>query len=75
MKRVCFGKLQASLCITFILKCTRRDHIDVAVYLSAQGLAFQGHAEDKSSSNRGNFLELIDLLGCYCQELRVFLDK
>ena len=52
-----------------------KHHIDVAVYLSAQGLAFRRHAEDKSSSNRGNFLELMDLLGGYSQELRVFLDK
>ncbi len=52
-----------------------KHHIDVAVYLSAQGLAFRGHSEDKLSSNRGNFLELMDLLGGYSQELRVFLDK
>ena len=35
-----------------------KHHIDVAVYLSPQGLAFRGHSEDKFSSNRGNFLEL-----------------
>ena len=52
-----------------------KHHIDVAVYLSAQGLAFRGHSEDKFSPNRGNFIELMDLLGNYSQELRVFLDK
>ena len=52
-----------------------KHHIDIAVFLSAQGLAFRGHSEDKSSSNRGNFLELMDLLGDYSQDLRVFLDK
>ena len=50
-------------------------HIDAAVFLTAQGLAFRGHDESKSSSNRGNFLELMDLLGEYSSELRSFLDK
>ena len=50
-------------------------HIDAAVFLSAQGLAFRGHDESKLSSNRGNFLELMDLVACYSHELRSFLDK
>ena len=49
-------------------------HIDTAVFLSAQGLAFRGHDESSSSSNRGNFLELMDLLGNYSHDLRSFLD-
>ena len=41
-------------------------HIDAAVFLAAKGLAFRGqHDESKSSSNRGNFVELMDLLGVY----------
>lgn len=50
-------------------------HIDVIMFLSAQGLAFRGHDESVPSSNRGNFLELIDLLGNYSHELRSFLDQ
>ena len=50
-------------------------HIDAAVFLSAQGLAFRGHDESKLSSNRGNFLELMDLVACYSHELCSFLDK
>ena len=51
-----------------------KHHIDVAVYLSAQGLAFRGHDESRDCSNRGNFLEMMDLLGDYSHELRMFLD-
>ena len=50
-------------------------HINIALFLSAQGLAFRAHDESKSSSNRGNFVELLDLLGSYCNELREFLDN
>ena len=45
-------------------------HIDTTVFLAAQGLAFRGHDESKLSSNRGNFMGLLDLLGGYSQELR-----
>ena len=50
-------------------------HIDATVFLAAQGLAFRGHDESKSSSNRGNFMELMDLIGEYSSELRAFLNK
>eukprot|EP00794_Sanderia_malayensis_P021002 gene21002-23053_t len=50
-------------------------HINVAVFLSAQGLAFRGHDESKISSNRGNFIELLDLVGVYNSDLRSFLDQ
>ena len=50
-------------------------HIDAAVFLAAQGLAFRGHDKSKCSSNRGNFIELMDLLGEYSSELRSFLNK
>ena len=51
-----------------------KHHIDVAVYLSAQGLAFRGHNESKDYLNRGNFLEMMDLLGDYSNDLRMSLD-
>ena len=50
-------------------------YIDVAVFLSAQGLAFRGHDKLKVSSYRGNFIELMDMLSCYSPELRSFLDN
>lgn len=51
-----------------------KHHIDVAVFLSAQGLAFRGHNESKDCSNRGNFLEMMDLLGDYSHDLQMFLE-
>ena len=50
-------------------------HISVAVFLSAQGLAFRGHDESKLSSNRGNFIELLQLLSGKSNELSSFLDE
>ena len=50
-------------------------HIDIVIFLAAQGLGFRGHDESATSSNRGNFIELMDLLAHYSQELRSFLDK
>jgi Domain of unknown function (DUF4371) len=35
--------------------------IRTIVFLAKQGLALRGHREDDESSNRGNFLELLDL--------------
>lgn len=35
------------------------------LYLAKQNLAYRGHDEKIKSSNRGNFLELIHLLGKY----------
>ena len=40
-----------------------KNHTNATDYLCAQGLAFQGHNESKLSSNRGNFLDLIEFLG------------
>lgn len=50
-------------------------HIDATVFLASQGLAFRGHDESQVSSNIGNFIELLDLLGVYSSELRTFLDR
>ena len=35
------------------------------MYLANQELPFRGHAEDKNSENRGNYVELVSLLGKY----------
>ena len=52
-----------------------KHHVDAVVFLSAQGIAFRGHDESKLSSNRGNLIELLDLIGNYSNDFRVFLDK
>jgi len=49
-----------------------KHHIDAAIFLSAQGLAFRGHDESTVSSNRGNFIELLDLLGNYSNDFKAF---
>ena len=36
--------------------------VSIVQYLAKQGIAFRGHDEKESSSNRGNFLELLELL-------------
>ena len=35
-------------------------HIRAVIFLAAQGLAFRGHDESKSSHNRGNFISLLE---------------
>ena len=52
-----------------------KNHINAAVYLSAQGLAFRGHDESNMSSHQGNFLDLLEGLGFYDHDLTTFLDK
>jgi hypothetical protein len=36
--------------------------IDITLYLARQGLSFRGDDESSSSQNRGNFLELVEVL-------------
>ena len=50
-------------------------HIDAFVYLAAQGITFRGHDESALSSNRGNFIELLDVIGNYSADLKTFLDR
>ena len=43
--------------------------IDSIRYLLRQGLAFRGHDESCNSRNRGNFLELLQVLAKNCEEI------
>ncbi|KAK9075585.1 hypothetical protein SSX86_003911 [Deinandra increscens subsp. villosa] len=43
--------------------------VDVVRWLTLQACALRGHDESTSSKNRGNFLELLELLGSYNDEL------
>ena len=52
-----------------------KHHIDAVIFLSAQGLAIRGHDESIVSSNRGNFIELLGLLGNYSNDFKAFLHK
>lgn len=40
-----------------------KHHVKAAVYLSLQGLPFRGHSQAEGSHNKGNFVELVTLLG------------
>ncbi|XP_030214602.1 zinc finger MYM-type protein 1-like isoform X3 [Gadus morhua] len=48
--------------------------MDITLFLAKQALAFRGNEEGLSSSNRGNFLNLVDLLGQYDSVLGLHLD-
>lgn len=51
-------------------------HIVVAVvYLAKQGVALRGHDETKTSNNRGNFLELLEVLAQYADDLKAHLER
>nr|XP_047132432.1 zinc finger MYM-type protein 1-like [Hydra vulgaris] len=45
------------------------------LFLAKQNLPFRGHQEDESSLNKGNFLELVDLLSTYDPILKEHLIK
>ncbi|KAK8739427.1 hypothetical protein OTU49_003632, partial [Cherax quadricarinatus] len=39
--------------------------LDITLFLAKQNLAFRGHRENELSSNRGNFLEMVELMAKY----------
>ncbi|XP_071728960.1 uncharacterized protein [Rutidosis leptorrhynchoides] len=43
--------------------------VDIVRWLTFQACAFRGHDETRNSKNRGNFLELLELLASYNDEL------
>jgi hypothetical protein len=49
--------------------------IDCVRFLVTQGLAFRGHDESSSASNRGNFLELMTFLAKYNPPLQKWSDN
>lgn len=48
---------------------------EVIKFLARQNLPFRGHREDALSENKGNFLELVNLIGKYDPVLREHLVK
>jgi hypothetical protein len=55
-------KVEYRIRLTAIHDCIR--------YLLMQGLAFRGHDENSSSSNKGNFIELVDFLVNHNETIR-----
>jgi len=49
--------------------------IDAIIYTARQNIALRGHDESRKSLNKGNFLELVDLLANYHAPLQIHLDK
>ena len=49
--------------------------LDVTMFLAKQNLPFRGHRENMLSENKGNFLQLIELLSKYDPVLREHLIK
>lgn len=49
--------------------------LDCASYLLMQGHAFRGHDESSSSSNKGNFLEMIDWYKERKEEVRIAFEE
>ena len=49
--------------------------IDVVCYLGEQELAFRGHNETKESDNRGNFVELTNVIKKYDPILNTHLEQ
>lgn len=47
--------------------------IDIIRFLARQGIAFRGHDEDDSSSNRGNFLEFVHFIAKYHSPLNEWI--
>ena len=46
-------------------------HIRAVVYLVTQGLALRGHDESKTSNNRGNFIELLDVFSKFSLDVKL----
>ena len=49
--------------------------LDIALFLAKQNLAFRGHKEDDVSLNKGNFLEMVEMLSKYDPVLKEHLMR
>ncbi|XP_056392625.1 zinc finger MYM-type protein 1-like [Hyla sarda] len=49
--------------------------LDITLFLAKQNLAFRGHKEDESSLNKGNFLEMVEMLSKYDPVLKEHLIR
>ena len=46
-------------------------HVRATIFLATQGLSFRGHEEDKDSSNRGNFVKILENFQFYSGNKRL----
>ncbi|PKU78541.1 hypothetical protein MA16_Dca011098 [Dendrobium catenatum] len=56
------NKTQYMIMLTAAIDCVR--------FLLRQGLSFRGHDKSSNSDNRGNYLELLDFLADYNEEIK-----
>ncbi|XP_073491308.1 uncharacterized protein [Aquarana catesbeiana] len=49
--------------------------LDITLFLAKQNLAFRGHKEDECSFNKGNFLEMVEMLSKYDSVLKEHLIR
>lgn len=70
-------KQHIETCISIQTEHDRKDYqnrlietIDVIRFYLSQGLAFQGHDEIKESTNRGNFLALLEFLANHNEDIK-----
>ena len=49
--------------------------VDALLFLARQNVAIRGHDESSTSSNRGNFLELLDLMASLNPHIKTHLEK
>lgn len=49
--------------------------LDITLFLAKQNLPFRGHKEDESSLNKGNFLEMVEMLSKYDSVLKEHLMR
>lgn len=49
--------------------------IQVLIFLAKQGLPLRGHDESENSKNKGNFLELIDLIATFVPSFKKYVES
>lgn len=52
-----------------------KKNLDILLFLARQGMPLRGHDESKDSSNRGNYLELMDLFSKYDENFKNKFEK
>lgn len=87
IKEKTFGKTRIEHSLDNQLKINHRQHnelvaknrnilkrlIDVTCFLGTHELSFRGHQEDSDSTNRGNYIDLINFLANYDETLKMHL--
>lgn len=89
IKEKTFGKIRIEHALDDQLKIRTENHnqqvrknreilkrlIDVVCFLGEHELGFRGHTESKNSANKGNYVDLINLLAKYDETLKLHLEN